>query len=177
MAEENQKTTSDFDALDPRIKGCSPLIIPKRMSKRKKASRFAKRFFLVSPILNDTDGKVVISLMNYLLTLAYDGTNYCGFQVQPNGRSVAAVFQDALEEVLGCRPDIKGCSRTDAGVHALGFMLNFHADTRIPAAKAGRSLSSSASQSSGTAQKQWSIAPRPAARLSVKAEASAAFSA
>ena len=56
--------------------------------------------------------------------------------MQPNGRSVAAVFQDALEEVLGCRPDIKGCSRTDAGVHALGFMLNFHADTRIPAAKA-----------------------------------------
>ena len=74
--------------------------------------------------------------MNYLLTLAYDGTNYCGFQVQPNGRSVAAAFQDALEAVLGCRPDIKGCSRTDAGVHALGFMLNFHADTRIPAVKA-----------------------------------------
>ena len=45
------------------------------------------------------------------------------------------MFQDALEAVLGCRPDIKGCSRTDAGVHALGFMLNFHADTRIPAAK------------------------------------------
>lgn len=73
--------------------------------------------------------------MNYLLTLAYDGTNYCGFQVQPNGRSVAAAFQNALEAVLGSRPDIKGCSRTDAGVHALGFMLNFHADTRIPAAK------------------------------------------
>ena len=73
--------------------------------------------------------------MNFLLTLAYDGTNYCGFQVQPNGRSVAAVFQDALEAVLGTRPDIKGCSRTDAGVHALGFMLNFHADTRIPPEK------------------------------------------
>ena len=55
--------------------------------------------------------------------------------MQTNGRSVAAVFQAALEAVLGCRPDIKGCSRTDAGVHALGFMLNFHADTRIPAAK------------------------------------------
>ena len=51
--------------------------------------------------------------MNFLLTLAYDGTNYCGFQVQPNGRSVAATFQDALEAVLGSRPDIKGCSRTD----------------------------------------------------------------
>ena len=74
-------------------------------------------------------------MQNYLLTLAYDGTNYCGFQVQPNGRSVAQTFQDGLEAVLHSRPDIKGCSRTDAGVHALGFMLNFHADTRIPAAK------------------------------------------
>ena len=50
--------------------------------------------------------------MNFLLTLAYDGTNYCGFQVQPNGRSVAETFQDGLEAVLGSRPDIKGCSRT-----------------------------------------------------------------
>lgn len=74
-------------------------------------------------------------MMNFLLTLAYDGTNYCGFQVQPNGRSVAQTFQDALEQVLGSRPDIKGCSRTDAGVHALGFMLNFHADTHIPPEK------------------------------------------
>ena len=39
--------------------------------------------------------------MNFLLTLAYDGTNYCGFQVQPNGRSVAETFQDGLEAVLG----------------------------------------------------------------------------
>ena len=56
MSKENQKTTSDFDALDPRIKGCSPLIIPKKRSKRKKASRFAKRFFLVSPIYGFADG-------------------------------------------------------------------------------------------------------------------------
>ena len=55
-------------------------------------------------------------MQNFLLTLAYDGTNYCGFQVQPNGRSVAQTFQDALQAVLGSRPDIKGCSRTDAGV-------------------------------------------------------------
>ena len=73
--------------------------------------------------------------MNFLLTLAYDGTNYCGFQVQPNGRSVAQTFQDGLEAVLHSRPDIKGCSRTDAGVHALGFALNFHAETRIPPEK------------------------------------------
>ena len=66
---------------------------------------------------------------------SYDGTNYCGFQVQPNGRSVAQTFQDGLEAVLHSRPDIKGCSRTDAGVHALGFALNFHAETRIPPEK------------------------------------------
>ena len=41
MAKENQKTTSDFDALDPRIKGSSPLMIPKKKSNRKKASRGA----------------------------------------------------------------------------------------------------------------------------------------
>ncbi len=63
--------------------------------------------------------------MNYLVTLAYDGTAYCGYQVQPNGRSIAAAFQDALQAVVGCRPDTKGCSRTDAGVHAQGFALNF----------------------------------------------------
>lgn len=73
--------------------------------------------------------------MNILLRLAYDGTAYCGFQVQKNGRSVAQTVQDALEATLGERPDIKGCSRTDAGVHALDFALNFHSDTAIPLEK------------------------------------------
>src|SRR5699024_11559430 len=73
--------------------------------------------------------------VTWLLTLAFDGTEYCGFQVQPNGRSVAAAFQDGLEAVIGRRPDIKGCSRTDAVVHALGFALSFEADLRIPPEK------------------------------------------
>ena len=56
MSKENQKTTSDFDALDPRDKGLlAPYQIPKVKSKRKKASRFAKRFFLVSPIYGFAD--------------------------------------------------------------------------------------------------------------------------
>ena len=61
-------------------------------------------------------------MQNFLLTLAYDGTNYCGFQVQPNGRSVAAVFQDALEAVLGSGPisraaaaPMRGCMRWASG--------------------------------------------------------------
>lgn len=73
--------------------------------------------------------------MNILLTLQYDGTAYCGFQVQQNGVSVCQVVQNALEAVLGSRPPVKGCGRTDAGVHALGYALNFHAETAIPLQK------------------------------------------
>lgn len=58
------------------------------------------------------------------MTLAYQGTAYHGWQVQQNALSVCTVFQDALERVLGRRYDVKGCSRTDAGVHALGFVLS-----------------------------------------------------
>ena len=47
---ENQKSASDFDALDPRTRGCSPLVTPKKKSKRKNASRFAKSIFHASPI-------------------------------------------------------------------------------------------------------------------------------
>ena len=50
--------------------------------------------------------------MNILLWLAYKGTNYSGFQVQPNGVTVCAVVQDAMQSVFGTRPDVKGCSRT-----------------------------------------------------------------
>jgi tRNA pseudouridine38-40 synthase len=73
--------------------------------------------------------------MNVLVRMAFQGTRYVGFQVQPNGLSVCQVFQDALQAVLGTRPDVKGCSRTDAGVHALGFALNFRYDGHIPPQK------------------------------------------
>lgn len=73
--------------------------------------------------------------MNILLDLSFDGTDYCGFQVQKNGISVCEALQNGLEALLGVRPDVKGCSRTDAGVHALHYALNFHADTRIPMEK------------------------------------------
>ena len=101
--------------------------------RRPRQTRNKKRF---SAEYGHSEAEAILNQNYELFTyLAYDGTNYCGFQVQPNGRSVAATFQDALEAVLGSRPDIKGCSRTDAGVHALGFRLNFHADTRIPPQK------------------------------------------
>lgn len=56
-----------------------------------------------------------------LLTLQYDGTRYHGWQVQPNGITVQEMLQNALESVLGTRPGVTGCSRTDTGVHAHRF--------------------------------------------------------
>ena len=63
-------------------------------------------------------------MRNIRITLAYRGTAYHGWQVQQNARSVCAAFQDGVEVVLGRRYDVKGCSRTDAGVHAGGFVLS-----------------------------------------------------
>ena len=66
------------------------------------------------------------------VVLRFDGRAFCGWQVQKNGLSVMAVFQDALEAVLRERPDIKGCSRTDAGVHAFRYYVSFKTSRIIP---------------------------------------------
>lgn len=54
------------------------------------------------------------------LVVAYDGTNYSGWQIQPNGVTIQGVLNDTLTELLGEKIEIMGASRTDAGVHALG---------------------------------------------------------
>ncbi len=67
-----------------------------------------------------------------VLTIAYDGSRYGGYQVQKNAITIAEVVQDAIEIVFGERLGIIGCSRTDAGVHAEGFCLSFDTDNPIP---------------------------------------------
>ncbi len=59
--------------------------------------------------------------MKLLLKIMYDGTDYCGFQSQKNGRSVQEVLTSAMSELFHTDCTVTGCSRTDAGVHALGF--------------------------------------------------------
>ena len=59
---------------------------------------------------------------HHALKIAYLGTAYCGWQVQANGISVQRRLQDALEEAFSARVTVTGCSRTDAGVHARGFV-------------------------------------------------------
>lgn len=69
------------------------------------------------------------------LTVAYDGTNYCGWQVQPNGITVEEVLNQHLSELLREPIRVVGASRTDAGVHALGNVAVFDTTARMPAEK------------------------------------------
>ncbi len=69
--------------------------------------------------------------MNVLVKLSYDGTAYCGFQIQDDRPTVFATFQTALLKILGHPTDIKGCSRTDSGVHAKEFCLSFRTEKQL----------------------------------------------
>ncbi len=64
--------------------------------------------------------------MNTLIYMQYKGTNYHGFQVQKNAVTICEVLQNAMQKLYGTRPDVKGCSRTDAGVHALEYCVSYH---------------------------------------------------
>lgn len=74
------------------------------------------------------------------LTIAYDGTNYCGWQIQDNGITVEEVINSKLSELLGEEVAVIGASRTDSGVHALGNVAVFDTDSRIPAEKMSYAL-------------------------------------
>lgn len=69
------------------------------------------------------------------LIVAYDGTNYCGWQIQDNGITIEEILNRELSSLL--KEDIKviGASRTDSGVHALGNVAVFDTETKIPPEK------------------------------------------
>ncbi|MGZ6028048.1 MAG: tRNA pseudouridine(38-40) synthase TruA [Myxococcaceae bacterium] len=75
------------------------------------------------------------------LTLEYDGTDFVGWQRQPNGRSVQAVLEAALAELLGGPVAAAAAGRTDAGVHALGQVVAFDSSRPLPAKAYVRGLS------------------------------------
>lgn len=66
------------------------------------------------------------------LTVAYDGTDYCGWQIQPNGVTVEELLNRALSELTGECIRVIGASRTDAGVHAAGNVAVFDTESAIP---------------------------------------------
>lgn len=69
------------------------------------------------------------------MIVAYDGTNYCGWQVQPNGVTIEEMLNKNLSELLGEDIQVTGASRTDSGVHSLGNVAIFDTNTRMPADK------------------------------------------
>lgn len=74
------------------------------------------------------------------LKIAYDGTNYCGFQIQDNEITVEQVINEKLSVLLKEEVKVIGASRTDSGVHALGNVVVFDTETRMDAGKISTAL-------------------------------------
>lgn len=75
-----------------------------------------------------------------MLTVAYDGTNYHGWQLQPNAVTVEGALNKALSALFGEEITVIGASRTDTGVHALGNIAVFDTSARMPAEKISYAL-------------------------------------
>ena len=79
---------------------------------------------------------------NIRFTLQYDGTDYHGWQFQPNAVTVQEVIENTLNRVVGHRVRLVGAGRTDAGVHAWGQVANFHTENPLPPEKLKKALNS-----------------------------------
>jgi len=76
----------------------------------------------------------------YRITVAYDGTNYVGWQRQLNGISVQQLLEDAFIPLVGFAPTVAAAGRTDAGVHARGQVASVSLDVSYPASAVQRAL-------------------------------------
>jgi len=81
-------------------------------------------------------------MKNYKLKIEYNGTNFSGWQIQPNVPTVQAEITSALKQITGSEINLIGSGRTDSGVHALGQVANFQIDNELDIRKAKHSLNS-----------------------------------
>src|SRR3981081_2470728 len=73
------------------------------------------------------------TMRNFKLILSYDGTDFQGWQTQPGYRTVQETLETALCKLTGeAKIRVNASGRTDAGVHALGQVANFHSDMHVP---------------------------------------------
>lgn len=79
-------------------------------------------------------------MAKFRLLLAYDGTSYAGWQVQPTGVSIQAILEAAASTLLKIHTPVTGSGRTDAGVHALGQVAHFTADESLDLPRFLRSM-------------------------------------
>lgn len=73
--------------------------------------------------------------MRYVILLAYDGTNYGGWQIQKNSITVQEKLEEACFKAFNCKTTVTASGRTDSGVHASGQVCHFDVETTIPANK------------------------------------------
>lgn len=73
-----------------------------------------------------------VPMTNLRLTLSYDGTDFAGWQVQPNQRTVQDEVEKGIENLTGERVRVMCAGRTDAGVHAISQVINFRTSSSIP---------------------------------------------
>ncbi len=71
-------------------------------------------------------------MRNIAVKIMYDGSRYHGWQYQKNGITVQERMEQVLSELTNENVSVTGCSRTDAGVHALEYVFNFRSETKIP---------------------------------------------
>jgi len=81
-----------------------------------------------------------VALRRFAATVSYDGAAFAGSQLQPNARTVQGVLEEAVERLFGTPPRVRLAGRTDAGVHAVGQVAAWDADTRLDPATIGRAL-------------------------------------
>ena len=78
--------------------------------------------------------------MRVFIKIEYDGTDYCGWQIQPNQITVQEEIEKAIEKLTGEKCSVTGSGRTDSGVHALGQIAHFDTSSTIPANKFANAL-------------------------------------
>ena len=81
-------------------------------------------------------------MKNIKMVIEYDGTDFCGWQYQPNERTVQGEVEHALKQLTSENIRITGAGRTDQGVHAFGQVANFHTSSSLELAKIRKALNS-----------------------------------
>ena len=94
-------------------------------------------------------------MKNIAVKIMYDGVKYHGWQFQKNGITVQERIETVLSKLTNEKVSVCGCSRTDAGVHALEYVFNFKSDTKIPVKRLPYAINNNMPEDSIAAVDAW----------------------